>query len=108
MSVERKPYSHSIVSILGLKDASKQNVESFRPYCKPKSEFVGDNRTFESTDGSVARLVPQTGNFPRESVLVKNEIEQCFVRCGLQMKLDDNKLDSFKTTLKREDSEQGI
>lgn len=107
MSVERKPYSHSIESILGLKDSSKQNVESFRPYYKPKSDFIGDNETFESTDGSGARIVPQTGSLPRESVLVKTEVEQCFVRCGLQMQLD-NRLDSFKTTLKREDSEQGI
>ena len=107
MSVERKPYSHSIEAILGLKDATKQNVVSFRPYFKPKKEFVRDDETFKGTDDSVAQIVPQTGSLPRDSVLVKAEIESCFVRCGLQMQRD-NRLDSLETTLSKEISKQGI
>jgi hypothetical protein len=113
MNVERKPHPHSIEAILGLKDTSKQNVQSFRPYSKPKTECIAMNETCASTGSSFTRLVPRAGRLPRASVLLKAETERWFVRCGLQTQPDNllEKMDAYSfraTMLRTEISDQGI
>ena len=105
MSVERKPHPYSIEAILGLKETGKQNVQSFRPYLKPKDEDIGIIKPFAVTDSSlITPMMPSVGRLSRASVFQRGT-EQWFMSCGLQTR-PENGLESvdaysFKKTMLR-------
>jgi hypothetical protein len=110
MSVEQKPHPYSIEAILGLRDSGRQNLQSFRPYLKPKNEYIGISEPFSAA--SLTRMVPRAGHFPLSSVVLA-ETQQRFIRCGLHTR-PDNGVDnmdtySFRTAIMRKEvSDQGI